>query len=324
MRKTTFLVLLALAPCCAGCLGKQFARDGISLRQAILDMYTDQIMDNLIRARCNMPFVQLKYSQIQANDSDEYSATGAIDQTIETARDLITGAVMRTLTNDYKAAATGDRKMAMNFTADPITDENDIYQKYMAFAMDPSLLVVSDCPPQGPVHILRKRHGCYYWVPCEAGPAFLDLCMKTTFMRGKDDGAIVPAAYAVKITGLENTRKSTEDTVTAMLVFDKEVPNGEGLLVVDLPDGRAARIGVLRVYQDPDGKRVDVGQPTRRLLAQWFPERDKVQPEDLKDRSARFYSHDYPPEVPAPSPVLRQINTNLNTIRAEVQLQRGR
>jgi hypothetical protein len=322
MGTRAFLLLFAGASCCCGCLARQVARDGINLRQAILEMYTDQVMDNLVRARSNMPFVQLKYTQIQANDADDLSAIGAIDQTITAMRTLATAAATRTLTNDYKASATGDRKRVMNFTADPITDQNDIYQKYLDFANNPSLFVVSDCAPACPVHIMRKCGRKYYWVPAEAGPAFLDLCMKTTFMRGKDDGQIAPAAYAVKIADVKKAEKlAKEDIINASLVFDKPVPNGEGLLVVDLADGRAARIGLLRVYQDTEGKAVDLGRPTTRLEAQWFPVKDKLQPDDLKGRPARFYSHDFPPEVQGAPPILQQINTNLNTIRSQVQLQ---
>jgi len=322
MRTGVVLLLLAAASCCCGCLARQVAHDGIGLRQAILDMYTDQVMDNLIRARNNMPFVQLKYSQIQVNDSNDLSASAAIDQTINTVRSLVMAAGTRTLNNDYRAAITGDQRRVMNFTADPVTDQNDVYQRFLDFARDPNLLVVSDRLPPCPVHVVRKCGKLYYWVPVEAGPAFLELCMRTTFMRGKDDGPIIPAAFAVRVADVEKPRPvPKEDILNATLVFDKPVPNGEGLLVVDLADGRAARIGLLRVYKDVEGKPVDLGRPTTRLEAQWFPVKDRVQPDDLKGRPARFYSHDFPPEVQPTPPVLQQINANLNTIRSQVQLQ---
>ena len=165
-----------------GCLGRQFARDGASMQEAVADIYTDQAMENLIRARNNLPFVQLKFSGINVNDTDDISFSGSVKQTVETARDLFTATAMRTLTNEYDATATDDRKRVMALNADPVTDQNDVYARYMAFVSEPDLLMCSDTPPGCPVHILRKWRKKYYWIPCEAGPAFLDLVLKTTLI----------------------------------------------------------------------------------------------------------------------------------------------
>jgi hypothetical protein len=323
MRRTALFVSIFLSSSiCLGCLGRQIAQDGKSLGQAILDMYTDQVMDNLVRARSNMPFVQLKYSQIQATDSVDLTATGAVDQTIATAGGLVLDAVTRTLTNDYKAAATGDQKRAMNFTADPITDQNDIYLKYLAFANNPSLFVVGDTKPSCPVHILRKCGHKFYWVPSEAGPAFLELALQTTFMRGKEDGVVTLAAVAVKIVDVEHPDPIIgRDAINAVLLLDKSVPNGPATLIVDLESGRKVRMDIWPLRPQSGQKPVDLGQPTTRFEAQWSPKKDQVKVGDLTGRPARFYSHDFPPEVQPPSPILQSINTNLNTIRAEVQLQ---
>ena len=48
----------------SGCQAAQVARQGNNFRQAILDIYTEQALDNLIRARIGMPFVQLKYRDL--------------------------------------------------------------------------------------------------------------------------------------------------------------------------------------------------------------------------------------------------------------------
>ena len=57
----------------SGCLARQIAKDGTDFRQALLDMYTDQAMDNLIRARNNMPFVQVAYRNLLVQDTDKLS-----------------------------------------------------------------------------------------------------------------------------------------------------------------------------------------------------------------------------------------------------------
>jgi hypothetical protein len=307
----------------SGCLSRQLATDGIGLRQAILDMYTEQVMDNLIRARTNMPFVQLKYSTIQANDVQDMSLQETIDHSISTASNLVTGAATRTILNDFKTVGNGDLKRTMNFTCDPITDQNDIYRKYLAFANDPGLFMSSETKPACPVHIMRKCGKCYYWVPLEAGPAFLNLCLQTTFMRGQDAVA-VPAAVVVKVADIVNaTPVSSRHIMNATFVFDKPVPNGPAALYVDLADGRSFRINLWPISQDPQGKHLDLGQPTNRLDAQWSTAADDHAPSitEMKGRSARFYSSDFPPEPGPAPPNLQEINNNLNTIRTQTAPQ---
>ena len=298
-----------------GCLGRQFARDGASMQEAVADIYTDQAMENLIRARNNLPFVQLKFSGINVNDTDDISFSGSVKQTVETARDLFTATAMRTLTNEYDATATDDRKRVMALNADPVTDQNDVYARYMAFVSEPDLLMCSDTPPGCPVHILRKWRKKYYWIPCEAGPAFLDLVLKTTLMRGPE--AAPPSAYQVKILDVIEVTPAGPgiDSTTAIVAFDTPVPNGEGSLVVDLEDGRRVRASLLTIDVDADNKRVTLGQPTTRLKMKWSPIRDGFTEFNLKTRPGRVYSRDYPPEAAVPNPVLQKIAVDVNQIK---------
>src|SRR5437762_8679913 len=104
-----------------GCLGRQFARDGASMQEAVADIYTDQAMENLIRARNNLPFVQLKFTGINVSDTDDLTVSGAVKQTVQTARDLFAATAMRTLINEYDVTGTGDRKRVMALNADPVT-----------------------------------------------------------------------------------------------------------------------------------------------------------------------------------------------------------
>jgi hypothetical protein len=300
-----------------GCLARQFARDGANVQEAVAEVYTDQAMTNLIRARNNLPFVQLKFSAINVTDTDDYTVTGSVKQTINTARDLFAAAGMRTLTNEYDVTGTGDRKRVMSLNADPVTDQNDIYQLYLSFAGDPNLLVSANEPPPCPVHILRKCGKTYYWIPCEAAPAFLDLVLKTALMRGPETAPPVPAAYEVKIVQVLNVTPvgGGRDATNATLVFDKAVPNGEATLVVDLDDGRRVRASLWPVSKDAEGKRLLLGQPTIRLDIQWAPKRDGFTENNLAGRPARVHSRDYPPEAPVASPVARRIATDVNQIK---------
>ncbi len=316
MRITQFFLAAACLLPGAGCLAHQFDRDGVQFHDAIADIYTQQAMSNLIRARCNMPFVQLKFSQFNVTDTDDASANGSVVQTIETQRDLVLAAAMRTLTNVYTLGGMFDRKRQMALNADPVTDQNDVYHMYLAFANDQNLFVASQDPPPCPVHIKRKCGHMYYWVPAEAGPAFLDLVLRTSLMRGPETVPPVPAAYEVKIVQVIGVSKvGRGDLTNATLVFDKPVPDGEGTLVADLDDGRRIKVAVWPVDKDADGKRVLLSQPTNRLEIQWSPSKDGFTENNLIGRPARVYSRDYPPEAPVPNPILRQISTNVNQIR---------
>jgi hypothetical protein len=315
LRYAYFLLLMGAAVSGSGCLGRQFGRDGASAQEAVADIYTDQAMENLIRARNNLPFVQLKFYTINVSDTDELTVSASLKQTLTTARDLFVAMGMRTLVNEYDATGTGDRKRTMSLNADPVTDQNDVYARYLAFACDPNLLGCSDECPQCPVHVLRKWHKKYYWVPCEAGPAFLDLVLKTALMRGPETAP--PAAYQVKILDLLDVTPAPKDTdsTTATVVFDNAVPNGEGSLVVDLDDGRRVRASLLSIATDADKKRVPLGQLTTRLKITWSPKRDGFTELNLIGRPGRVYSRDYPPEAAVPNPVLQKIAVDVNQIK---------
>jgi hypothetical protein len=305
---------LCCAACSAGCLGKQFARDGTQAQEAIADVYTNQAMDNLIRARNNLPFVQLKFYQINVNDSDDFSLAGNVNQTVVTVRDLFMASASRTLTNGSGLNGMADRRRVMALNADPVTDQNDVYERYLAFAADPALLVCDDNPPGFEVHLLRKWCKKYYWIPCEGGPAFLELVLKTALMRGPEPPP--PAAYEVRIVQVINVVPVImRDATNATLVFDKPVPNGEATLIVDLDDGRRVRASLWQIDKDDAGGRVRPGQPTTRLDIQWSPKKDGFTELNLQGRPARVYSRDYPPEAPVANPVLRKIATDVNQIK---------
>jgi hypothetical protein len=318
MRRWACLVVaFACAPPGAGCLARQFACDGAGAQKAVADVYTDQAMTNLIRARNNLPFVQLKFSAINVTDTDDYNASASVRQTINTVRDLLAATGTRTLTNEYDLTGTCDRRRVMSLNADPVTDQNDVYELYLAFACDPNLLVCADEPPGHPVHVLRKCGKKYYWIPCEAARAFLDLVLRTALMRGPEAVPPAPAAYEVRIVQVLNVAPvgGGRDATNATLVFDKPVPNGEATMVVDLDDGRRVRASLWPVGKDADGKAVPLGQPTTRLDIQWSPKRDGFTENNLLGRPARLYSRDFPPEVVAPSPVVRKIAADVNQIK---------
>ncbi len=311
------MMLLVYFALNAGCLARQFARDGISSQEAVSDIYTEQAMTNLIRARCNMPFVQLKYSSIAVNDEDDVSLAADFTRAFTVLTDFV-----RNPTDTYHVGGTADRKRIMSFSSDPITDQNDVYERYLDFANNPTLLCVSDQAPCGPVHLHRKCGKKHYWIPCEAGPAFLDLVMKTAIMRGPE--TLPPAAYEVTITSVDQpiVHPMRPEIQTTIVHFEPSIPNGNATLVFDLPNGRKVRARLNDVHKDENGDEVRGGELTKQLKLVWRPVTDGFSSDNLPGRKARIYSAEYPPEAPVANPVVNRIATDVNTIKVITQQNR--
>jgi hypothetical protein len=329
--RSALVVLAAILLVQAGCLSRQVARDGVGVRQAILDLYTDQIMDNLIRAKNGLPFVQLAYSSLQVQDTDSLSGSAQNTYSNETDSMMnavgVTTSVLRKIvtTPVFMGAARRDRVMA--FKADPITDHNDVYEHYLAFAHNPALFCVSEQKPKCEVHMMRKCGKHYYWVPLEAAQAFQQLCLKTTFMRGPE--TVPPPVYWERtITNVTEYTRDAEDVknktpmiVYAAIQFDQTLPNAEGSLLITLSDGRKVVLP-LKQYdkrvegdKDPQPQR---GMQTKWLRADWAPAKVGYDVENLRGLKVRVLLPDFPPPLQSGVSDLKKINDNLDQIRLNV------
>jgi len=316
-------VVPCLCVCClllCGCQAVQVAHDGQSFRHALLDMYTDQAFDNLIRAREGLPFVQLTYRDLLVQDTDTLSGSASAgwseSATHSTGAAGVFTSISRMFGHMFGLNAMSSRAKIMSFYADPVTTENDVYETYLTFASDPNLLVASDTKPGCAVICRRQCGHKWYFVPVEAGPAFQSLVLKTSLLRGPETAP--PGAYEVQIIALKEAKgeaKGRGDSVVATLTFSADVPNSIGLLVLKL-DGRTVKIPVSQIYTTEDNKPVDEGAPTRRLEAQWSPKLRGAWPDDLLNKKVRIYSYLYPPEAPLPSPVPQRVMDTLGRIRA--------
>ena len=312
------LVTFALAPL-TGCLSRQVARDGNHLRQAVNDMYTDQIMDNLIRAHDYLPFAQLTYGDVTVLDNDQL--TGNIGESHSLTEELL-AAPSRVWMNAFSTSAAAARSRTMSFVANPVTDQNDIYEAYQKFAHDPELFIMSDCDPGCAAHIVRKCCERYYWVPVDAAPQFLELAMNTTFMRGPE--AAISGAYEVTVTRLsepvltKNPKKP--DEITVQVFLSSPVPNGSATMVAKLHDGRTMKIPLQRVEtvkKDGEDKKVQEGEDTTELgLLPWSPKEKGYTEQDLIGAKARIYSDKFPADAPVPAArTIQKINGNLNFLK---------
>ena len=317
-RVISALMALALASLCTGCLARQVANDGVNARQALLDMYTDQVMDNLIRAHDNLPFVQVQYSDVTVQDADLVGSTLAVNWPVQATT--------------YGATGNASRSRTMSFVANPISDQNDIYDAYLTFANDPGLFIVTCDDPGEAAHICRKHDKKYYWVPVEAGPMFLNLAMITTFKRGPE--SVPPGAYEVTIVDVKVEAKNginpktgerkypmlPADLIEATLTFSESLPNGDATMIAKLTDGRTFQIPLHFITKDiKDGVEQEVKQgdlTTKLKTADWSPQKTLYTDLDLRGARARIYSQNYPATTQViGSHPLQRINSNLNYIR---------
>lgn len=327
-----FRSLLLVACCCAGvngCLAQQVAADGINLRQALVALYTDQAMDNLIRAAENRPFVQLAFSNLEVYDVTKASGSTGSNAADFTGGHAFTAAAVgaakltRTtgFTGSFPFGATGERDRQLSFRADPVTNQNNIYQAYLDFVHNPMWFVVSDARPDGPVHLCRKCGCKWYWIPLEAGPEFLELVMTTAI---NPSPAPAPIYWESTITTIvpQHDKNGQEVPYKWVITLSKEVPNDDGLMVITLKGSRVT-LPIQRVDQMPiqAGKPAQqegpgAGVPTKVLYAQFS---DAVIPRaqvtGLIGAPVQFFARNYPNLNPRPSNDSQKIEDSLESIR---------
>jgi hypothetical protein len=317
---TAFLLL----PVCLGCQGGRLIREGVDTRSAILELYTEQAMDNLVRARCNLPFVQLAYRNLGVQDADTLggSLNDAVGTTMNTSRGP-TGALAalsRSFSNNLTLNGSTNRTKTLSYSADPITDKNDIYLYYLAFANDPGLLVESCEKPKCGCHLVRQFHNKYYWIPESAAPLFLQLVLKTAMMRGPE---IVPPPYYDRKIVKAHLVQPQGDNEVWIIEFDQPIPFGDATMVLTLHKVRY-RQG-LTYFNEPlkstEGREFPAlkeGAASTYLRAT-MPKKLPYQREELQNVPVQILSYDYPPEVPRPSPELQRLQDSVESLNLNLK-----
>jgi hypothetical protein len=152
-------------------------------------MYTNQVMDNLVRAYRGFPFVQIDYTSFAGTvtDSGKFSLSGTIP---EHGIDIL------------GLGAEGASNQQLAITGTPVTNDDDLYLRYIKFAHDPETFVCSEsAPPCGAAHLVTSASGMYYWIPVDKAHEFRNLALRVTVMRGKPSTA-VKDYYTTKILGI--------------------------------------------------------------------------------------------------------------------------
>jgi hypothetical protein len=323
----TFLLLVCLTAVAAtGCATNDLCEDQDKIRCCLLNLYTNQIMDNLVRASNGLPIIQLDYTNAQGQVTQQETA-GLSDALATTRSTALTRAaastlaVTRTTLNTLTGTATAQHTNQVSVSATPLTTANEVYDAYLEFLTLPGSLRVSACPPPSEeVHLCKRCGDRYYWVPVEYKKQFLALSLATTAQRGK---ALLPPDefYTAKVVEVGKPESQVKDPtkptqVAVTMKLDTQVPNDAGYMELTVnnkavhfqvsaydPPGavaRPAQTNVLRVLFDS----------TDLLPAIKLPS-DLVLPLDV-----RLYLRHYRPTAPpTTAELLNRVNFQLQNIQ---------
>jgi hypothetical protein len=185
----------------SGCRAAQLGHDQGSMRVTLLNLYQEQVLDNLVRTKLHHPIVQVDYSNMTGTVTQSVSAT--LNQTNTTTRNNIllsaTGALLRKVSTYVSAfGSSASENAQLTMTGQPVINADQVYQAYVdAIAKDPciiqSLDAIADdpCPSQRTARVLRdvKPHLVHtfqdatWYVPQEKAGTFFKLYLTVTVQR---------------------------------------------------------------------------------------------------------------------------------------------
>ncbi len=226
------LIAFVLSLAVAGCAVDQVHKDQDKLRCALLELYTDQIADNLIRASNGMPIIQLDYTNAAATITVQDTASMS-DSVASTYSSVATQAlaITRTTLNTLTCGLTSQHTNQVAVTATPVITSNSVYDAYLQFLAIPgSLRVSTERPPDCAVHVCKKVGDKYYFVPIEFKYLYLRLALITTAQRGQ---LLVPPDefFTVTLQQILGVRPGQFNNVFLVAIkLDKKVPNDQGVI----------------------------------------------------------------------------------------------
>jgi len=333
-RPFLLIVFLASVFLQVGCRARQLQRDQDRMRVAVMDMYTNQIMDNLVRAHNGYPFVQMQYGAI----------TGTIDQKGNGEFD---GSFPE---NVYKFLFGAEQANQLTVTANPIIDNDAVYLAYVAFALDPEKFIcTAEPPPQGADHICVCCDKMYYWVPADKSQDFLNLALSTSVMS-KGGGIKIPDGYTVTVIDLldlddekqvhldsgaveelkqkrRKTDPSFEAEFSVKVQFEDYVPASDGTMLAKVDDKTFPfRLNRIERTSKSGIGATDEGKPTRFLKLTWNQGEIPVAPADLrnalKGQIVKVTIPKHPPGFGTTGDVLEAIQHEMQLFRLNQRLFR--
>jgi hypothetical protein len=190
MRPFFYVSVCACALVSPGCIVPELRKDNEQLRHNLVELNTNQVMDNLIRASHGLPIIQIDYT-CSAQITIDQTAMGMENDAVTNMTTVMAAAakaviVMRTVMSTVTGTLTAYHQNQVSMQGSPVLTSDGVYNAYLAYlGMEGSLRVSCDCPPRDTVHLCRKCKKTYYWIPIEFKDQFYDLAMIATTQRDR-------------------------------------------------------------------------------------------------------------------------------------------
>jgi len=147
-------------------------RNQVEMRSALLEMYQDQVMDNLVRSHLRLPTMQIAYSNATgtATNLNKATLTGGRTETENHFASAGTSA-LRVLLYSLSLTDELDTTNQMTLTANPVFNKEVslAYQNFMAeedAAKTQFLMSSPKMPPKGTYTAAYKfQNSTYYYIP---------------------------------------------------------------------------------------------------------------------------------------------------------------
>jgi hypothetical protein len=231
-----------------GCAAKTYQLEQSSLRQAIIELYEEQLKDNLARAYEGLPFVHVTYKQM----------TGQVTIAVNgqfTANETNPPAVGITKVLSFLLGAAHSNQIQV--ISSPVTDNDSVYYAYTKFVTNERYFGRATKGEKrtelDEAHFSWERGGFHYYVKKGARAAFLDLIVQTTVASktievSKRLFRIV--REAVEITGQPGYPSVPDKKQHFLrLTLDEAVKNIDGTLTVEI-EPNVERVFPLRLRED--------------------------------------------------------------------------
>lgn len=210
----------------SGCASRPLYYEQDHFRMLLLQLYDDQVMDNLVRVRNNRPIIQLDYGKI--------TGTVSVDTNGGIGGEHLNAS--SSLTDKFTYALGGSVKNQITVTAEPVLNDHSLYGRYLAYLKKNGGkgLRVNNLPRcEGEVHRTLAYKGDVYWIPTEYASDYFELALGTTVLRNEPLKA--PTTFDVQLTSVGSSQTCLEDKPLPECTewmfrvnLDKPIPNDSG------------------------------------------------------------------------------------------------
>jgi hypothetical protein len=119
-----------------GCRPELLENDQLAIRQSILDMYQDEVMDNLIRTELRLPVIEVDYRTMTGTVTSLTQGTAGYTQTETHNSFAISGGAttpLRQIAAGPSFGALQNQTVQLTLTGEPVCDPSiyDAYEEYL-------------------------------------------------------------------------------------------------------------------------------------------------------------------------------------------------